>query len=130
MVLLLTVTDSSASQFVYSHKYLGLIHWGIIIHGFIDGYSCFIAALQASNNNTGQTVLEVFEQAVALCGVPNRLHGNHGVENILAAWLEQFCGTGHMGKLSCCFQVCYIYVFTNPIIQSVHNIQIKIAENF
>jgi len=74
---------------------LGLIRWGIVIHGFIDGYSHFITALCTSNNNTGQTILDLFEQAVDIYGAPNRLCGDHGTENILvAAWIEEFRGTG------------------------------------
>ena len=56
-----------------------------MIHGFIDGYSRCITGLRASNNNTGQTVLSVFLQAAEEYGVPNRLRGDHGVENILVA---------------------------------------------
>ncbi|KAJ4473970.1 hypothetical protein C8J55DRAFT_376515, partial [Lentinula edodes] len=41
----------------------GLIRWGIIIHGFIDGYSRLITGLRASNNNRGQTVLSLFISA-------------------------------------------------------------------
>ncbi|KAJ7575845.1 hypothetical protein C8J56DRAFT_801001, partial [Mycena floridula] len=33
-----------------------LICWGIVIHGFVNGYSCLITGLRASNNNRGQTV--------------------------------------------------------------------------
>ncbi|KAJ4481774.1 hypothetical protein C8J55DRAFT_406109, partial [Lentinula edodes] len=40
-----------------------LIRWGIIIHGFIDGYSRLITGLRASNNNRGQTVLSLFLSA-------------------------------------------------------------------
>ncbi|KAJ7847591.1 hypothetical protein B0H14DRAFT_3675428, partial [Mycena olivaceomarginata] len=38
----------------------GLIRWGIVIHGFIDGYSRLITGLRASDNNRVQTVLDVF----------------------------------------------------------------------
>ena len=65
--------------------WLGLIRWGIVIHGFIDGYSRLITGLHASDNNTGQTVLDVFQQTASVYGVPNC------VENILvAAWMEEF----------------------------------------
>ena len=75
---------------------LGLICWGIVIHGFIDGYLQLITALQASNNNMGQTVLDLFMHAVAVYGVPSCLRGDHGVENIqIAAWIENFRGTQH-----------------------------------
>ncbi|KAJ3860487.1 hypothetical protein EV359DRAFT_9546, partial [Lentinula novae-zelandiae] len=43
--------------------YHRLIRWGIIIHGFIDGYSRLITGLRASNNNRGQTVLSLFLSA-------------------------------------------------------------------
>ena len=73
--------------------YLGLIRWGIVIHGFIDGYSRLITGLQANDNNTGQTVLDLFLRAAAIYGVPLRLRGDHGVENILvAAWMEMHRG--------------------------------------
>jgi len=43
---------------------LGLIHYGIVIHGFIHGYSHLITGLRASNNNSAQTVLDLFLDAV------------------------------------------------------------------
>lgn len=74
---------------VYSDIETGLICWGIVIHGFIDGYSRLITALQASDNNCGQTVLTLFFLAARLFGVPSQIRGDHGVENILlAAWME------------------------------------------
>jgi hypothetical protein len=73
----------------------GLIRWGIVIHGFIDGYSRLITGLLASNNNRGQTVLDLFLAAIEIYGVPSRLRGDHGVENLLvAAWMERFQGEG------------------------------------
>ena len=72
----------------------GLIRWGIVIHGFIDGYSRLIVGLQAHDNNKGQTVLDLFLDAAQHYGVPARLRGDHGVENILvAAWMEAHCNT-------------------------------------
>ena len=64
-----------------------------MIHGFIDGYSRLITALKASPNNFAQTVLDLFLEAATKYGVPSRLRGDHGVENLLvAAWMEQHCG--------------------------------------
>ena len=72
---------------------LGLIRWGIVIHAFIDGYSRLITAIQASDNNRGETVLSLFLQAAGQCGVSSRLRDDHGVENIsVAAWMESFRG--------------------------------------
>ncbi|KAG8941496.1 hypothetical protein FRC03_004468 [Tulasnella sp. 419] len=73
----------------------GLIRWGIVIHGFIDGYSRLITGLRASNNNRGSTVLDLFLRASGSYGVPSRLRGDHGVENIqVAAWMELHKGPG------------------------------------
>lgn len=71
----------------------GLIRYGIVIHGFIDGYSRLIVGLRASNNNTAETVLNLFLAAVLVYGVPARLRGDHGTENIsVAAWMEEHRG--------------------------------------
>ena len=69
---------------------LGLIQWGIVLHGFIDGYSRLIAALRANDNNLAITVLGLFLHAAYTYGVPSRVRGDHGTENIaLAAWMEE-----------------------------------------
>ena len=71
----------------------GLIRWGIVIHGFIDGHSRLITGLRAADNNKGETVLSLFLEAAGRYNVPMRLRGDHGVENILvAAWMERFRG--------------------------------------
>ena len=71
----------------------GLIRWHIVIHGFIDGYSRLITALKASNNNRASTVVELFLLAIASHGVPARVRGDHGVENVdVAAWMVQTRG--------------------------------------
>ena len=78
---------------LYSWCHAGLIRWGIVIHGFIDGYSRLITGLRASDNNMGSTVLDVFLAAARIYGVPSRLRGDHGVENIMtAAWMEAHRG--------------------------------------
>ena len=46
--------------YLVQHPVIGLIHWGIFIHQFIDGYSQLITGLCAHNNNCGQTVLIYF----------------------------------------------------------------------
>ncbi|KAJ7575936.1 hypothetical protein C8J56DRAFT_723714, partial [Mycena floridula] len=45
---------------IFAETYIGLIRFGIVIHGFIDGYSQLITGLHASNNNRASTVLQVF----------------------------------------------------------------------
>lgn len=69
---------------------LGLIRWRIIVHGFIDGYSRLITGLCASNNNRAATVLSVFMEAAGHWGVPSRIRGDHGTENIQVAAYMNF----------------------------------------
>lgn len=78
-----------------------LIHWGIVIHGFIDGYchticvstiiqlhltlidnpSSQVTGLWAGTNNCASTVLEVFLDAVGNYGFPSHGCGDRGGEN-------------------------------------------------
>jgi hypothetical protein len=83
-----------------------LIWWGIVIHGFIDGYcrtvshtlhvfqQCLtwicvqVTGLKASTNNRASTVLEVFMQAIQDYGTPSRMHGDCGGENTaVSVWM-------------------------------------------
>lgn len=79
-----------------------LIRYGIVFHGFIDGYSrkvssrynitvieitqltplTQIVALEASTNNKARTVLELFLKAVGKFGFSSRVRGDRGSENI------------------------------------------------
>lgn len=113
-------------------KNAGLIRWGIVIHGFIDGYSRLIAALRASNNNTGDTVLDLFLTAATIFGVPSRLRGDHGVENIkVAAWMENFRGTARGSYIWGRYEFMIIFPTFPPsylaykFTRSVHNVRIE-----
>jgi hypothetical protein len=67
----------------------GLIRWGIVFHCFINRFLRLITAFCAHNNNRGATVLALFLAAIAIFGTPNRVHGDHSIENIqLAQWME------------------------------------------
>lgn len=79
--------------FFKSTQFPGLIRWGIVIHGFIDGYSRLITGLRASNNNLADTVLDLFLHAVQVYNIPSRVRGDHGTENLgVAAWIEEYRG--------------------------------------
>nr|GAT43777.1 predicted protein [Mycena chlorophos] len=92
-------------------KLEGLIRWGIVIHGFIDGYSRLVTGLRASKNNRAGTVLELFLDAARTYGVPSRVRGDHGGENLhVAAWMEVYRGIGRGS---------YIWG------RSVHNVRIE-----
>ena len=62
-----------------NHK---LIHWRLVIHGGIDGFSRLITYLTCSNNNRSETVLEQFISATDEYGVPSRVRSDYGGENI------------------------------------------------
>ncbi|GAA5856945.1 hypothetical protein JCM5353_004857 [Sporobolomyces roseus] len=73
----------------------GLIGNGIVIHGFIDGHSRLVTGLRASGNNRATTVLSLFLSATAEYGVPSRVRGDRGGENVqVAYWMERYRGPG------------------------------------
>ena len=51
------------------------------MHGCIDGYSRAIIYVTCSKNNQAATVLQLF-QGVHKFGLPSRVRGDHGVENV------------------------------------------------
>lgn len=59
-----------------------LIRWGFIVHGCIDGFSRMIIYLHYAD-----TVLDLFLRGTTECGLPSRVRGDHGGENIRVAEL-------------------------------------------
>ena len=60
--------------------------WGFVIHGAIGGYSRHIMFIRCSCNNKAATVLQLFLEAVETFGLPLRVRGDRGVENVDVAW--------------------------------------------
>lgn len=69
--------------------------WGFVMEMFVDGFSRLVPTLQISTNNRASTVLSVFHQGTQQYGVPSRVRGDHGTENLrVAAWMIQHRGDG------------------------------------
>lgn len=67
----------------------GLIRYKMVTHCFIDGHSRLVVGIRVSNNNRAATVCDLFLDATDKHGIPNRMRGDHGTENLLCAeWME------------------------------------------
>ncbi|XP_070401378.1 uncharacterized protein [Nothobranchius furzeri] len=62
-----------------NHK---LIRFNIVIFGAVDGYSRKIVCLEAATNNRAATAFAVFKRATDQHGIPSRVRGDQGVENV------------------------------------------------
>ena len=67
--------------------YHKLIHWRIVIHGGLDGYSRIPVYMVASDNNRATTVLAAFESAMRKYGLPSKVRSDKGGENVLVSAL-------------------------------------------
>jgi hypothetical protein len=54
----------------------------MVVHGGIDGFSRMIVFMFVSGNNRSPTMFKAFTQGVLNYGIPSRVRGDHGGENI------------------------------------------------
>ena len=59
--------------------------WRFVVHGCIDGYSRKIIYFRCANNNRSDTVLALFMNGIRENGLPMRVRGDRGGENVLVA---------------------------------------------
>lgn len=71
----------------------GLVTYGFVTEMFVDGYSRLVTGIRVATNNRASMVLSVFLEGVSAYGVPSRVRGDHGSENLrVAAWMIQHRG--------------------------------------
>lgn len=86
--------------------------------------------MQASNNNRARTVLDVFRTCIGIWGMPSRLRGDHGTENVeVAAYIIYYRGPGrgsYMWGRWVSFHLDNPYIYVTPsLFRSVHNTRIE-----
>ena len=65
----------------------------MVIHCFIDSKSRYVTGIRVSNNNRASTVFDLFQDVIHNHGVPSRVRGDHGTENLMVAqWMEENMG--------------------------------------
>ena len=62
-----------------NHK---MIHWRLVIHGGVDGFSRCVVYVKCANNNCASTVFDAFLEGLVAYGTPTRVRSDHGGENI------------------------------------------------
>ena len=82
---------------IFADGHHKLVRWRLVTHGAIDGYSRLVVFLHCSDNNMATTVLEGFQKAVEMYGLPSRVRTDQGLENIEVAKLmliQRGCNRG------------------------------------
>ncbi|CAM4549368.1 unnamed protein product [Leuciscus chuanchicus] len=74
-----------------NHK---LIRYNIVLFGAVDGYSRKVMCLNAATNNRASTAFTAFKKATERHGIPSRVRGDQGLENVeIARYMFTVRGT-------------------------------------
>ncbi|XP_053355998.1 uncharacterized protein LOC128527578 isoform X1 [Clarias gariepinus] len=80
---------------------LSSIRYNIVVCGGVDGYSRKILYLDAATNNKAETAFSFFLRSTQLHGLPSRVRGDQGVENLdIAQFMFTTRGTGRASFIS------------------------------
>ena len=64
------------------NQFFLIFSYKIVIHGCIDGFSRKIIYLNCRDNNRAATVFTLFQRGVERHGLPSRMRGDKGSENM------------------------------------------------
>ena len=74
-----------------------MIHWRLVIHTGMDGFSRCLVYIKCANNNCATTGMDAFQEGVDVYGQPVHIHSDHGGENtevwrhMLTTWDDPSC---------------------------------------
>ena len=79
-----------------------LIHWRFVIHACIDGFFRMVTSLVCASDNRAETALTAFLSGVKVFGLPARLQGDCGNENVaISEYMQR--QQGYVGR--------YLYIW-------------------
>lgn len=96
-----TYSVASANTLWHHDANLSLGRLKISVHGCIDGFSRTVIYLRVRDNNQADTVVKLFIAGTAKYGIPSRVRGDKGSENVdVAAFMIQARGSNRSSYIA------------------------------